>query len=351
MIDNELRENYINGKGILGTDVIFEIEQSAKGPLAVGVRKYRSIEETYELAKSYADRADYPIAIAQIKQVLVNDPEYKDAKELWGQWRREYARVTGVPTGSNPYARAKRVQWVEKDLPRAILLFEAAIREGDNVESAIKDLVALLIQLGESQKAINVLKKNDAKITDRKYANNMLVTLYFRLENYDAAIQELEKRLALTTQRSEKAQLSWQLGNNYLRNENFEKAETCFRKAAEWQPANPEIQRLIAYCLFNQQKFSDARKILIKLLDEVPENQSAAGLLDAIEEAERTGRKSEITIETTLVSLSSEISEFARFILSQCAFKGISTDVLVKMLIEVVSMWALQEILSLTSND
>ncbi len=142
----------------------------------------------------------------------------------------------------------------------------------------------------------------------------------------DPAIQELEKRLALTTQRSEKAQLSWQLGNNYLRNENFEKAETCFRKAAEWQPANPEIQRLIAYCLFNQQKFSDARKILIKLLDEVPENQSAAGLLDAIEEAERTGRKSEITIETTLVSLSSEISEFARFILSQCAFKGISTD-------------------------
>jgi tetratricopeptide (TPR) repeat protein len=325
VVDNELRKNYMSGKNINGTRVTFEVKQSAKGPLAVGVSQCRSIDESYKLAKSYAENADYHLAIGQIKQVLGSSPDYKDAKKLLEKWR-EYARVTGVPAGSNPYAIAKRVQLVEKDLNRACGLFEKAIKEGDNIVSAIKDLVSLYMQLNEYEKAITLLEKYKTRIADPKYVSNMVVTIYYKMEDFDAAIQVLEKHLVSSKNRADEAQLSWMLANNYLKKENYHEAERYFRKAAEWQPDNLDIQRLIAYCLFNQQKLADARIIVKKLREEIPENQSVVSLMEAIDEAEQTGQIIDITIETTLVTLSSDISEFSKFILAQCAYKGISPE-------------------------
>ena len=93
--------------------VVFEITEGPKGPLAIGITLIRTIDEMYSVATGYANDGEYPKAIAQIKKVLEIDPDYNDAQSLYEKWR-EYARSTGVPRGSNPYARAKRLQLIEK---------------------------------------------------------------------------------------------------------------------------------------------------------------------------------------------------------------------------------------------
>ena len=112
--------------------VVFNVADSPRGPLAVGVSMSRSVDERLELATRYANDGDYPKAIAMIRQVLATNPEHQVAREFYEKWR-EYARVTGVPRGVNPYARAKRVQLIEHDPERAAQLLEQAIQQGDSV--------------------------------------------------------------------------------------------------------------------------------------------------------------------------------------------------------------------------
>ena len=64
-----------------------------------------------------------------------------------------------IPKGSNPYAKAKREEFVYKNFEKAELLYLKAIKIGDRKVSAIKDLASLLNQRGRTQEAIDLLKK------------------------------------------------------------------------------------------------------------------------------------------------------------------------------------------------
>ena len=325
ILDDELRDELTKKKDISGIKVQFEERASTKGLLAVSVTKLRTIRELYDLAKSYADLAEYEIAISQIKQVLAQKPGYEDAEQLLKIWK-EFALITGVPKGSNPYARAKRIQLVEKNPARSIQLFRLAIQTNDNLESAIKDLYGVLLQMGKYDEGIKILQQEGQKIRDPKFVKGAFVSLYYKMGQYDSAIAILEDQINHAKLNSDVAKLSYSLGQNYMSKGDYEKATVCFRKSAEWQPYNIEIQRLIAFCLFNQQNYSEAKNILNKIIIEEPDNLPVLKLIDAVKQAETTGRISAIAIDMALASLSSEISEFAKFILSKCEFKGISPD-------------------------
>ncbi|MDL1867775.1 hypothetical protein FBR06_11250, partial [Betaproteobacteria bacterium PRO4] len=139
--------------GAAGLEVTFEHTDGPKGPVAVAISLVRSVKQIFELAQEYALDAEYHKAIAQIRKVLNIQPDYPNARELYELWR-SYAQNTSVPRGGNPYAKAKRVQLIEKDLERAIELFKRAIAERDNLESAVKDLAAVYVQVGQPENAI-----------------------------------------------------------------------------------------------------------------------------------------------------------------------------------------------------
>ena len=304
--------------------VVFETAEGPKGPLALRVALFRTIDELFEVATDCAKDGDYARAIAYIRQVLAVDPAYPEAHDLSEKWR-VYARETGVPKGSNPYARAKRVQLIEKDLDRATGLFRQAISQGDNVESAVKDLAHLLAQQGHPKEAIDFLQKNRKEIQDQQSVDNILIVFYQRVDQYDQAIALLRKRIDRAPGKERKAQVLWQIANCYLRQEDYTKANREFEQVLNLHPDNLAARRNIAICHFKQHQFDEAERILNDILDTSPDAK-AAELLEAITRAKATGETTqvdEIIIDTTLSDFSGEISELTRFLLERCEFQGV----------------------------
>ncbi len=307
--------------------VSFEPAQGPKGPLALKVTLFRTNEELFEVANRCVQDGEYSQAIGYIRQLLEREPEYPKAKDLYEKWR-EYARISGVPKGSNPYARAKRVQLIEKDLDRAAQLFQQAIREGDNVESAIKDLAQLFVQQDQPERAINFLRQNKKKIRDKQSVNNMLIGFYLKAGQHEQAIELLRKKLDRTSDRQGKASVLWQIGNCYLRGEDYIQAQQAFEQVLKLHPDNLAARRNIAICYFKQQRFDEAEMVLNEILDTSTDSK-AAELLEVITKAKATGESSqldEIIIETTLSEYSGEISDFTRFFLDRCDFTGVSPE-------------------------
>jgi tetratricopeptide (TPR) repeat protein len=307
--------------------VVFEPAQGPKGPLALRVALFRTNDELFEVANQRAQDGEYGQAISYIRQLLERDPDYPEAEELHEKWR-EYARVSGVPRGSNPYARAKRVQLIEKDLDRAAQLFRQAIRERDNLESAIKDLAQLLLQQGAPEKAIKFLRQNRSRIQDRQSVDNMLISFSQSAGQYEQTVALLGDKLKRTSDRQNRASVLWQIGNCYLRSEDYERARKTFEEVLKLHPDNLAARRNIAICHFMQQHFDKAERVLNEILDTSPDAK-AAELLEAITQARTTGKSTqldEIIIETTLSEFSGEISQFTQFFLDRCGFPGVSPE-------------------------
>jgi len=309
--------------GNVHLDVTFEHTDGPKGPVAVAVSLARSIDQIFQLAQEYAAEADYPKAIAQIRKVLNIDPDYPNAQDLYELWR-SYARNTGVPQGSNPYAKAKRVQLIEKDLGRAIELFKRAIKEEDNLESAVKDLAVVYVQVGQPEDAIRVLNQYRTKVHDPQSVDNLLIGVYQRAEQYDAAIELLSKKFASSKTNDKKSHFLTQIGTCYLRQGNYTEAEKRFREVLRLQPNNQITRRNLAVCLLNQDKLDEAERLLNQLLD-VTLDDKAAELLKVVQQTRLTGR-STIQIETVQSISASAVSELAQFFLEKCTFQGVRAD-------------------------
>lgn len=307
--------------------VVFEAAQGPKGPVAIGVTLFRTIGEMFAHATEYANDGEYSKAIAQVKKVLDLDPEHPNARESYEKWR-EYARMAGVPQGSNPYARAKRAQLVEKDLDKAEQLLRVAINQGDNVESAVKDLAALLVQKGKPEEAIQTLEKNRKKIKDQQSVDNLLVGFYQNAGQYDQAIALLRRELEQASTESKKTQLLWQIANSYLRKEDYTQAEHNFRIVLELQPDNKAAQRNSAICFFKQGQYEEAQERLEQILNE-SRDAKAADLLEALLQAKTKGASAgfdEFIRDAIFVDPSAERSKLTTFLLNRCSYKGVSPE-------------------------
>jgi len=307
--------------------VTFSVAEGPRGPLALKISLERSIDELFDIASQYASAGEYPQAIGYIRQLLARQPQHAEAKQLHDKWR-EYARVAGVPAGSNPYARAKRVQLIEKDLNRAADLFLQAIKQGDRVESAIKDLATLYDQQGDTEKAITLLTTNLRKFQDQQSVQSMLIPLHIKEKHYREAIDLLRIKLSQTSDRQKRIQVRWQIATSYLSLEDYAEARRLLQEISRDDPDNIAARRNIAICLFKEKNFDAAKTVLTDVLNSSPDAE-AAELLEAITQAQATGESSvvdEIIVDTTLSEFSGETSEFTRFFLARCEFQGVPPD-------------------------
>jgi len=307
--------------------VVFETTQSDKGPLAIQISLYRTIDEVFKLALGCAEIGEYLDAVSYIRQVLMINPNYPNADDLREKWQ-EYAQVSGVPKGSNPYARAKRVQLIEKDLERAAQFFYEAIAQRDNIESAVKDLATVLVKLGRASEAVEMLEKNRNKIRDQQSLDNMLINIYQRENQHDLAIALLQEKLEHTPTAAKKVPILWQIANCYLRQDDYATAEQTFRKIINLRPENVRANYNVALCLSKQGRYEEAEKLLNRILTISPD-ANAAQLLGAIAQAKTEGVSThvdELIVETTLSEFAGELSRFAQFFLNQCDFQGVAPN-------------------------
>ena len=305
----------------------FQAGQGPKGLKATRISQHRTIHDWYKLAESAADNGDYNVAISHIKRVLLINRNYPNAKESHEKWR-EYAREIVVPKGSNPFARAKRAQLVEKDLDKAEQFFRQAIAQNENLESAVNDLAWLLSQRERFEDAVKVIKQNRSRIRNQQSLENLLTNIYKKFDVHKA-IELLDKQLKQTTTTRKNDQIRWQIASSYLKIDEYVKAEELFRELLKRRPDHVSVKRNIAFCLSRQERYDEAEELLNQILV-VSSDTGATALLKAVLQAKQTGEKKlldEIVIEAELSDYSSgQLSSFTQFFLDRCDFTGVRPD-------------------------
>ncbi len=326
IIDPVLSEKLNRFTGEL-VPVDFQLSQGSKGPKATQISRHKTIHDWYELAESAADNGDYAIAISHIRRVLSINKNYPNARENYDKWR-EYARESTVPKGSNPFARAKRAQVVEKDLDKAEQFFKQAISENDNLEPAVNDLAWLLSQRGRFEDGVKVIEQNRSRIRNQQSLENLLTNIYKKFDVHKA-ITLLEKQFKKAITTAKKDQIRWQIASSYLSINEYVKAEKLFRELLKNQPDNVSVKRNIAFCLSRLEDYDEAEELLNQILV-VSSDTGATALLKAVLRAKQTGEKElldEIVIETELSDYSSgQLSSFTQFFLDRCDFTGVPPE-------------------------
>jgi hypothetical protein len=92
--------------------------------------------------------------------------------------RKENKNNYPIPKGDTPYSKAKKAEYIEKDLKTAEKYYKLAIETGDRAESAVKDLAGVMHQQGKTIEAIEFLKQHRSIFIQEplKY-ENLLINL------------------------------------------------------------------------------------------------------------------------------------------------------------------------------
>ncbi|CAL4937812.1 unnamed protein product [Urochloa decumbens] len=195
-----------------------------------------------------------------------------------------------IPSGDGPYARAKHLQLVEKDLDASIAWFWTAINTGDKLDSALKDMAVVMKQRGYLAEAIDAVKslRHLCPRQSQESLDNILLDLYKASGRTREEIELLKQKLrkiylgeafqGKTTKRarshgrkihvSVRQETSRILGNlawAYMQQRNFMAAEVVYRKA---QMIDPDANKAcnLALCLIEQSRHADAEGVLADVL-------------------------------------------------------------------------------------
>lgn len=91
----------------------------------------------------------------------------KDLRPFPGKPQSRYRRIVKdtrnsfpIPKGDTPYARAKRAEYIDRNLAKAEFFYKQAIRQGDRAESSVKDLAGIMHQQGRTVEACRLLEEN-----------------------------------------------------------------------------------------------------------------------------------------------------------------------------------------------
>ena len=83
-----------------------------------------------------------------------------------------------VPRGDSAYARAKKAEYIERDLENAEHYYKFAIMRGERVDSAVKDLAGVLHQQGKTKEACDFLEQyRYLFLNDLNKYDNLLLNL------------------------------------------------------------------------------------------------------------------------------------------------------------------------------
>lgn len=270
--------------------------------------KQKRISELLATAENLARQGGYLNAISELDKVIQLDPGNIDAKHR----RQKYLEISTprtvikspikvpstkkyngpLPTGGGYYAKAKRAQLADGDLEKAAELLKLAIDQGDNAESAVKDLASVYQQLGKAKDGIELLSNYLDRANDRLKILNMLGTMYIGAGLYKDAVSVFLKILNIVP-----------------------KADRA------------KVHKQIGFCYFKANDFENATVNLRQVLNLTPKDDTAQKWLDALQQAKRTGTYNQLEKifgdQDLLSELTSSISKFLEFYLERCSYEGV----------------------------
>jgi len=112
----------------------------------------------------------------QTKLKKINTKYQDQSKKSPRTPQKTYSQLP-IPKGNSPYAKAKRAEYIHKDLNLAKTYYQQAIESGERTESAVKDLASILHQEGNTSQAIALLKQFQSIFMDQDKLSNLLESL------------------------------------------------------------------------------------------------------------------------------------------------------------------------------
>mmetsp|Transcript_8404 Transcript_8404/g.16737 ORF Transcript_8404/g.16737 Transcript_8404/m.16737 type:complete len:308 (+) Transcript_8404:830-1753(+) len=89
------------------------------------------------------------------KKTLTGKPQLRARRNA-----KDARNLFPIPKGDSPYARAKRAEYIDRNLAKAEFFYKQAIRQDDRAESSVKDLAGILHQQGRTVEACRLLEEN-----------------------------------------------------------------------------------------------------------------------------------------------------------------------------------------------
>ena len=238
--------------------VLFTLTKNYKGNSAIHIHKPKTVEQVAELAKKYFEKEGKPdTALGLVEQILFSFPENYTAIKLKEEIEeKRFKPSTFKPTFKSydlNYQKAKKLHNIEKNYEEALKYYLLALKNNEKKESCIKDIAMLYVSMGETEKAIEFIKKYENELPDS-------ITTYNYLENFYGSVKDFEKVLEYTELLlDEKSVINDKRKNSmYLSKKGF--------------------------ALIQLDELDEAREVLEEAISIHPENTYASRLLQALDE-------------------------------------------------------------------
>lgn len=176
--------------------VLFTLTKNYKGDSAIHIHKPKTVEQVAELAKQYFEKEGKPdTALGLVEQILLSYPDSIVASDLKQQIEKNRFKQTSFkPTFKSydlNYQKAVRAKNIDKNFEEALKYYFKAFENNEKRESCIKDIGMLYVSMGETEKALDFIKKHENELLDS-------ITTYNYLENFYGSVKDFEKVLEYT---------------------------------------------------------------------------------------------------------------------------------------------------------
>ncbi len=245
---------------VLHKGVLFTETTNAEGYKAICVHKSGTVKDLLALSEDVAQKGKIATALNIVEHILEVYPDNYSANELRDRLSKQLKTQKHYSTyasDGNPYSKAKE-NYLKKDFEKAIDYYSQAIKERDRVESAVKDLVGLYVQLYRSdyktkaeswkEHALKLLEDYSNLLTNNLTTQNFLLhNCYLPLGEYEKAMDIIEEILADFDIQNDSNKFSTLLYTKALaliRLKKIDEAEEAIDDALSYNPQNTSAIQL-----------------------------------------------------------------------------------------------------------
>lgn len=228
--------------------VVYTIQENDKGYIAFSIHKPKKVRELLDLATKLLGNNDVKHATNVINHILEEYPDNFDADELKRTIDKKYkqSRVIG---NALLYNKAKKMS-LAGDYSNAIVYYIKAIEAGEKLESSIKDLGMLYVQLYKQgdenvsdyrSKAISLMDEHKRDLPDTTSTLFYLENLYYSIQEYGNFIKiakELLERKEMQNDKYRRANLLCKISVAYVHIGEIEEAKQTIEEALSYDPYN-----------------------------------------------------------------------------------------------------------------